>query len=184
MKRSALLMLLVLIATACSPGLGGLDEQDVTGKAHRVTVSTPKNPKLVVGDTATITASGNTMTVYSYESSLAAMNSMKPESGFEFSAIEAEACASSSSGRDLMEISPDAFSLRYADGTLVRPEIFEGRDVVVEKPALRTMDPEPGTCTRGFIAYQTPRGESPELLIFEGQFASEDPSISWKIPDA
>jgi len=186
MKREVILVVLASLSlSACGDaGVGEpVGQSAATETAHKVTVSMAEDPKLAVGDTATITESGNKLTVHSYESSLTSKGSSKPDSGFEFSAIEAEGCADSSSGKDQMAISPNAFILRLADGTPVRPTAFYGEGAAVRKPALMTMDPEPGTCTRGFITYQTPRDERPKIITFEDPFTTDAPGISWEIPD-
>jgi len=55
----------------------------------------------------------------------------------------------------------------------------------VKEAVLETMDPVPGQCERGFIVIQTPRGERPELVVFEEQFKAEREvqPIRWAVPD-
>lgn len=146
------------------------------------TISPAENPKLVVGDTATTTEDGNTLTVRSYESSLT-VEGAKPEPGSEFSAIDVEGCAMTSSGRDLMAIGPDAFTLRLQDGTRVKPDVFSDGDAPVKKPALQTMRTGGGSCPHGFVTFQIPRGERLNLVVFEEQFVSGMTTIAWKVSD-
>lgn len=185
MRRGFVLVMLVLVSmsAACGPGATGSGEPDTAAYGtHRLTISTAENPKLTVGDTAITTEAGNKLTVHSYESSLS-LEGAKPDPGFEFSAIDVEGCASPTSGRDLMHVGPVAFTLQMPDGTRVMPEVFANKNAEVKEPALQTMDAGPGTCDRGFVTYQTPRGERPELVIFEEQFVTNVPDIAWKVPD-
>lgn len=45
------------------------------------------------------------------------------------------------------------------------------------------MDPSPGECERGYVIYETPRGEKAELVVFEDTL-TETQAIAWKVPDA
>ena len=185
MRRGFVLVTLVLVSmlAACGPSTAGSSEPDTAKeKAPKPTMSTAENPKLTVGETAITTEAGNKLTVHSYESPLSPKGS-KPNPGFEFSAIDVEGCASPTSARDLMHIGPVAFTLQMPDGARVMPEVFGNKDAEVKEPALQTMDPGPGTCERGFVTYQTPRDERPELVIFKEQFVTNVPDIAWKIPD-
>ena len=81
-----------------------------------------------------------------------------------------------------MHIGPTAFTLQLSnDGTRVEPEVFDDGNATVKEPALQTTDPSPGSCTRGFVTFQTPRGSGPDLITFEEQFVLEEP-IAWKVP--
>lgn len=167
MKRGLFLVSLLLVSTlgACGPADGGTAEAGPKTAGEPASSGT-ENAGLVVGDTATTTEDGNTLTVFSYESPLSPEGSAEPRPGFEFSAIEAEGCASSSSGRDLMHVGSTAFVLRMPDGDRVMPTT-DAREVGVKEPVLETMDPVPGQCARGFVVFQTPRGERPESVVFE-----------------
>ncbi len=185
MRRGFVLVMLALVSmsAACGPGTADSAEPDTaTEKAPKPTMSTAENPKLTVGDTAITTESGNKLTVHSYESPLS-LEGSKPDPGFEFSAIDVEGCASQSSGDDLMHVGPNAFTLRLPDGTRIMPEAFTMPDAKVEDPALHTMDAGPGECDRGFVTFQTPRGQRPELVIFGEQFMGTHPDLAWEIPD-
>ena len=181
MKRRLVVVALSLaaISAACSPGTVGTAVSEAE-KKHRISVSPVEDPRLVLGETATTSKDGNTLTVFCYESPLS-VEGAKPDPGFEFSTIEVEGCAGSSSGEDLMYVGSNAFSLRSPDGTRVQPEGF-GKDEKVREPALRTMDPVPGACERGFVTFQTPRGERPHLVVFEEQFVL-DSAIAWKVTE-
>lgn len=182
MKRLVLMaVVLVSVLAGCGPGGSG-ESAAVTNTEHKPTVSMPGDPSLSVGDEATSTETGNTLTVLSYESPVVPAGSPEPRAGFEFSAIEVEGCAGASSGRDLMSISPNAFTLRLSDGTHVRPGVSGDKDPDAKQPALMTMNPPPGECEHGFITYQTPQGERPDLVVFEDPFTTETPAIAWKVP--
>ncbi|CAN5715931.1 hypothetical protein BH24ACT22_BH24ACT22_20690 [soil metagenome] len=179
MRRGLVLILLVLasLSTACSANPVSSIEAETT----KLTNSPVKNPKLVLGDTATTTEDGNTLTVLSYESSLS-VEDAKPEPGYEFSVIEVEGCAGSSSGEDLMHIGPVAFTLRLSeDGSRVHPVVFDDEDATVKEPALHTTDPPPGSCNRGFVTFQVPQGAKPNLVVFEEEFVLDEP-VAWKVP--
>jgi len=180
---------LVLVSLLLIPVLGGCSfagggPAAVGEKVGESTKSTTENAELVVGDTATTTEDGNTLTVFSYESPLAPTNSPEPGPDSEFSAIEVEGCASSSSGRDLMHVGSPAFVLQMPDGDRILP-VKEAQETGVKEAVLETMDPVPGQCERGFVVFQTLRGERPEFVVFEEQFKSktEAPPIRWTVPD-
>lgn len=174
-KLVILVAALVCVCAACSPDTAGSDAE----AADKVTASPPGHPSLVVGSVATTTEAGNKLTVISYRAPIS-LEGASPDPGSEFSVIEVEGCASSSSGRDLMHVGPTAFSLRLPDGTSVKPEVFADADATVKEPALQTMDPKPGTCDRGFVTFQTPRGASPELVVFEEQFVDAT-DLAWRV---
>ena len=159
-RRFVVVMLgLMALSAACGPATLGSSEVDgATEESPKPTVSTAKDPTLVVGDTATTTEDGNKLTVHSYESPLS-LGGSKPDPGSEFSAIEVEGCASPTSGRDLMHVGPVAFTLRMPDGTRVMPEVFANKDAEVEEPALQTMDAPPGKCDRGSSRIKQTRPE-------------------------
>ncbi len=174
-------LLLVPVLGGCSFAGGG---STAAGTAEASSRLATENAELVVGDTATTTEDGNTLTVFSYESPLPSTNSPGPGPDSEFSAIEVEGCASSSSGRDLMHVGSPAFVLQMPDGDRILP-VKEAQETGVKEAVLETMDPVPGQCERGFVVFQTPRGERPEFVVFEEQFKSEREalSISWAVPD-
>lgn len=183
MKRGLVLIALLMltsISAACGPGAVGSVDPDAE-TTREPAMSTAENLELVVGDQAVTNESGNKLTVYSYESPLT-LQGREPDPGFEFAAIEVEACNGPSDGRDLMQVGPNAFVLRLADGARVKPEVFADGDAEVKKPALRTMEVR-GACDRGFVTFQTPRGERPALVIFEEGFTTEAQPIEWTIPD-
>lgn len=71
--------------------------------------------ELAVGETATTTEAGNRLTVRFYESPLPPAGSSRPEPGFEFSAIEAEGCASRDTENYRMAVGPSGFALEMPD---------------------------------------------------------------------
>ncbi len=87
---------LVLVSLLLVPVLGGCSFAGGGPAAAREKVgestnkSTTESADLVVGDTATTTEDGNTLTVFSYESPLPSTNSPEPDPDSEFSAIEVE----------------------------------------------------------------------------------------------
>jgi hypothetical protein len=175
-------LLLVPVLGGCSFAGGG--PAAAREKVGESTKSTTENADLVVGGTATTTEDGNTLTVFSYESPLPPTNSSESGPNSEFSAIEVEGCASSSSGRDLMHVGSPAFVLQMPDGDRILP-VKEAQETEVKEAVLETMDPVPGQCERGFVVFQTPRGERPEFVVFEEQFKAEREAqpIRWAVPD-
>ncbi len=178
-----IVLLLASVLMACDPG--PVNEVGAEAEAAKKPTHSPvESPRLVVGDTAILEESSQTeLTVYSYESPLTPTESEEPEPGFEFSAAEVEGCASSTSFRDPMIITPNAFSLRLADGGTVLPEESVEEAPGGRKPVLRSMDPSPGECERGYVIYETPKGESAELVVFEDSL-TETQAIAWKVQDA
>ena len=181
MKRGfVLIALLMLMSISAACGAVNSTEPDAE-TAREPTRSAAENRNLVLGDQAVTNESGNKLSVYSYESPIT-LEGSEPDPGFEFSAIDAEACNGPSEGRDLMQVGPNAFVLRLPDGTRVKPEVFADKDATVKQPALQSMEVR-GACDRGFVTFQTPRGERPDLVIFEESFTTEAQPIEWRIPD-
>lgn len=170
---------LVSLSAACGPSNVASTGSDGDGK-HKVTSSPAKDPRLVLGDTATTADNGTTLAVLSYQSPVT-VKGAEPNPGFEFSGIEVKGCAGPDSENSLMHIGPGAFALRLPDGARLQPEEF-GEDAKVKEPALQSMNPLPGECGRGFVTFQTPRDERPELVLYEEQFVLED-TIAWKVPE-
>lgn len=182
MKRGSVLIALVVL-TSILAACGAVGSADPDAESARApAASAAENSELVVGDRAVTNESGNKLAVYSYESPVTLQGS-EPDPGFEFSVIDVESCNGPAAGRDLMQVGPNAFVLRLPDGTRVKPEVFADGDAKVKEPALRNMEVR-GACDRGFVTFQTPRGERPDLVIFEESFTTEEPRpIEWKIPD-
>ncbi len=170
---------LVSLSAACGSSSAATAGADADGK-HKVTSSPAKDPRLVLGDTATTADNGTTLAVLSYESPVT-VKGAKPDRGFGFSGIEVKGCAGPDSENSLMHIGPGAFALRLQDGTVLQPEEF-GEDAKVKEPALQSMNPLPGECGRGFVTFQTPTGERPELVLYDEQFVLEN-TIAWKVPE-
>ncbi len=188
MGRVLVLVVLVLVFGACGPAGGGDQAETVTviktvpadegsGRAKE------EGPELALGETFTTSGAGNEVTVLSYESPLTPAGSSRPDPGFEFSAVEVEGCASRDPDNYRMMVGPASFSLQMPDGARVQPET--GGDVVrVTERALVTMEPVLGGCESGFVVFQTPEGERPEIVLFEDQFTTTDSmSAGWTIPD-
>ena len=189
MKRGLVLLALVLVPIlgACGPQSSGSAETTVTA-TEKVSGSEGARGSgkgaiaLDVGETATTTKAGNMLTVLSYESPLPPAGSSRPEPGFEFSAVEAEGCASRATENYRMTVGPSGFTLEMPDGTRLRPDV-RMEDMTVKEPALMTAEPGLGECRRGFVLFQTPEGERPELVIFEDPLTTETPVVRWKLQD-
>ena len=174
MKRVLVLAALAVMLAACGPGPASAGSED---EKVRVTSSPASNPQLILGDEATTADNGTTLTVRSYESPWT-VEDASPERGFEFSGVEVGGCAGPNSENSLMQIGPGAFTLRMPDGTTVLPEDGSG----VKKPALQSMNPLAGECGRGFVTFQTPRGERPDLVLYDEELALKK-TIAWKVPE-
>lgn len=170
---------LVSLSAACGPDTAA-SAGSSTEEKQKVTASPAKDPRLVVGDTATTASNGTTLAVLSYESP-STVRGARPEQGFEFSSVEIKGCAGPNSENSLMHIGPGAFVLRLQDGTPLPPEEF-GEKAKVKEPALQSMNPLPGECGRGFVTFQTPRDERPELVLYDEQFVLKN-TIAWKVPE-
>lgn len=177
--RLGVISVVVLTASslvACGTPSGGAGEA-----AKKPTRSPVGNPSLTVGDTAVVERNGTELTVHSYESPLPSAESSERNPGFEFSAIEVEECASTSSGGNSMVVTPNAFILGLPGGARATPEVSTA-NLGLKKPVLQSMDPAPGDCERGYIIYQMPRGERPETVIFKDTLILAR-TIAWKVPD-
>jgi hypothetical protein len=170
---------LVSLSAACGPSNVATAGSDADGE-HEITLSPAEDPQLVLGDTATTADNGTTLAVLSYESPVTVKNA-KPDRGFEFSSIEVKGCAGPDSENSLMHIGPGAFALRLQNSSRLQPEEF-GEDAKGKEPVLQSMYPLPGECGRGFVTFQTPTGERPELVLYDEQFVLED-TIAWKVPE-
>ncbi len=180
MKYALVLVTLALVSLSAACGPGAAAEDSGGGEdGPKVTVSPPEDPQLVVGDGATTSSNGTTLAVLSYESPLT-VEGARPERGFEYAGIEVKGCAGSDSEQSLMHLGPDAFVLRMMGGFRVHPEGFAD-EAKVKQPALQGMNPLPGECDRGFVTFQTRKGERPDLVLYEEQFVDKA-AIAWKVP--
>lgn len=180
MKHVLVLVTLALVSlsAACDTSTAASTGSDADEK-RKITASPAKDPRLVLGDTATTASNGTTLAVLSYESPVTV--DAEPDRGFEFSGIEVKGCAGPDSENSLMHIGPGAFVLRMPDGASLQPEEF-GEKAKVREPALQSMNPLPGECGRGFVTFQTPTGERPELVLYDEQFVLKS-TIAWKVPE-
>ena len=181
MKHVLMLVTLALVSlsAACDTGTAASTGSGPDEK-RRVTSSPAQNPQLIVGDTATTASNGTTLAVLSYESPTT-VEGAEPERGHEFSGLEVKGCAGPNSENSLMQIGPGAFALRLPDGTRLLPEgLGDGEEV--KEPALQSMNPLPGECDRGFVTFQTPRDERPDLVLYDEEFVLKN-SIAWKVPE-
>ena len=159
MKKGLVLFALVLVPMlgACGPGIGGSAETSTVNVSEKVPGSEGPQDSgkgliaLDVGETATTTKAGNMLTVRSYESSLPPTGSSRPEPGFEFSAVEAEGCASRATENYRMTVGPSGFTLGMPDGTRLRPDV-RMEDMTVKEPALTTAEPGLGECRRAALS--------------------------------
>lgn len=69
--------------------------------------------------------------------------------------------------------------------SLIVLPVKEAQETGVKEAVLETMGPVPGQCECGFVVFQTPRIERPELVVFEEQFKAEREAqpIKWAVPD-
>ncbi len=180
MKHVLVLIMLALASLSAACDTNTAASTGSGAEEKKITSSPARDPRLVLGDTATTAKNGTTLTVLSYESP-STVKGARPERGFEFSAIEVKGCAGPNSENSLMQIGPEAFVLRLSDGTRLQPEGSDEK-AKVKEPALQSMNPLPGECGRGFVTFQTPTGERPELVLYDEQFVLKK-SIAWKVPE-
>lgn len=188
MKYGLVLFALVLVPLlgACGSRSGGSSEPPEVKVTEKVPGSEGSRGsgkgviELDIGETATTTKAGNMLTVLSYESPVSSAGSSRPRPGFEFSVIEAEGCASRATENYRMFVGPSGFALQTSDGTRLQPDV-RMEDMAVKEPALMNTEPGLGECRRGFVVFQTPEGERPELVAFEDPLTTETPVIRWKL---
>ncbi len=154
---AAAALLLVIVSAAV---LGGAPEE----------ASSPSSSTLDMGETATL-SSGDTVTVYSYESPLSIDGPLQPESGSELSAIDAEFCAGPNATAGASRIqNPLNFSLLMPDNS---PILVNGRALVIVGSSLPPLLPsgssliEDGDCVRGYVGFEEPQGQEPKFVLYE-----------------
>jgi hypothetical protein len=112
---------------------------------------------LVLGDTV-ISPAGDRLVIHSYEFGY------DPEKGYEFLAIDVEACSSENPERQLSTINPYYFVLQLADNTRAKPEISKKN---LKKPLLEVVDLFPGDCARGWVTFPMPEGKQLKFVVFK-----------------
>lgn len=124
---------------------------------------------LVVGDAA-VTASGNEITIHSFEY-VPADEFYQPEPGFRFAAVDVEGCADPDSAT-AADLNPYDFNLQMPDNTRLDGDYY------VREPVLNATTILPGDCVRGWVTYQVPEGTTPANVIFTGSSI-----VKWAVQD-
>ena len=140
------------------------------------TTTAPQPEQFVVGDRVE-TSEGNFIQVYAYEQPVTPENEfITPRDGYEFAAIDVEACAGPSPDTTgTRSINPFEFVAHMPDNT--RQEA----DIPAREPALNhTNLPNPGDCARGWVTFQIPAGVRPVYVERGGMFGGGD-TIRWNI---
>ena len=131
--------------------------------------SAESGPGVAVGVTRTST-SGDEITLHLYESPASPATARdQPEEGYEFSAFDIEGCAGQDPEGPLTWINPFLFRLVMPDNTRLQPE---DPNVRAKKRSLDHIDLLPGDCVRGWVVFQTPKGEKPKGMIFSSRGVS------------
>lgn len=164
---AAALLLVIVSASA----LGGAPEE----------ASSPSGSTLDMGETATL-SSGDTVTVYSYESPLPLDGPLQPKSGSEISAIDAEFCASPSATVEANRIhTPIKFSLLMPNNITIP---WDARARVIGGTSLSPLLPsgsnifKAGDCVRGYVGFETPQGQEPKFVQYRERPGLPEP-IRW-----
>ena len=165
MRKLMAIVLAGLMAASCSD-----DADTPSGGAPRGAGPT-ETKTASLGDRVEL-ASGDTVQVHSYASDIAASNPFsEAQPGKSFSAIDVEACA----GRQRSDggvVNPFQFTLLMPDGSRVQTSI------PVKDPGLNVVPLDPGTCTRGFVTYETTIGARPTVVVWE----TTGIDVRWTVP--
>jgi Domain of unknown function (DUF4352) len=137
------------------------------------TPASPANASRPFGTAATVP--GGKVTVYSYEQPATGIAQyVTPQApGNEFSAVDAEICATGTAG---LSAGPYDFGLHYPDNTERQPSYGK-------QPDLTSRQLGAGDCARGWVTFEVPRGQRPSLVTYRVQSSSggTPPSIKWAV---
>ena len=120
-----------------------------------------------VGQSVT-TATGNVITVYSFQSPVAFA-----DAGFVVAAADIGACAAASPprpGATQAAVSPKLFRVELADGTL------QPSAPAVKQPALPDQVLAPGACARGWVSFRLPEQIRASFVVLRSLSA-----VRWRI---
>jgi hypothetical protein len=130
----------------------------------------PPTPSIVqtqtfqVGQSAK-TVLGNTVTFLSW--SPAPQIGAKPTKGEEFSRIQVKWCAAANLANPISatEIA-SAWTLQMADSTAISAQTspYSDQDLM----GLVNTAVDPGQCLKGYVVFETPKGQTPQYAIFSG----------------
>jgi hypothetical protein len=179
--HAAIAAALLLALTAC--GNGGTPEPTVTvtvtetpGQASKTPAAGPKN-RLAFGTGFTWSndvegkPTTATITALSYE---------QPVSGLtnpEWAVIEVKYCTTSGA---TATVSQAPWSLGFADGTRITPEIFGGPGLPRPQYPTEGAKVKAGDCLRGKIPVVLEKGQRPDRIIYEPT-GLDDP-VEWTVP--
>ncbi len=116
---------------------------------------------LILGDTA-ISPAGDRLVIHSYEFGY------EPEDGYEFLAIDVEACANENPESQLSSSNPFYFSLQLTDNTRAKPTMKKTpiSKKPLKEPLLGIVDLFPGDCARGWVTFPIPEGKQLKFVVF------------------
>ncbi len=154
-----------------------------TERAERSIVATPTDRPTTpttsassgsaVGDTLTV-ESGISLTVLSYESPIPPPSFVQPDPDHDFSAVEVEWCAEPNYNGYINRASTSYFTLQMPDNTHLRGSALQAREPRLSDTPLVAL----GDCVRGWVTFQTPKGEVPKFVVFSGI----ESVVKWSIP--
>jgi len=137
------------------------------------TPTPPASSARPLGTPATVP--GGTVTVYSYEQPATGISQyITPQTpGSEFSAVDAEMCATGSAG---LYASSGDIGLQFPDNT-------ERQSTYGKQPDLSGRQLGAGDCTRGWVTFEVPRGQRPSVVTYRVQSSSAGtpPPIKWTV---
>ena len=167
--RRAPWRLLALVTVALSLAGCGLGGNGSTATPNPSGTATIRVQVYKLGARAK-TAKG-TVVVHTYEPSVPATASVKPEDGLRFVAIDVEGCAGKNADENT-GIDPLLFYVQ------IESQPYYPVDQVVRKPALHKTLLAPERCARGWVTYQIPEAGKPQYAFFR----SATERIAWVLP--
>jgi hypothetical protein len=121
------------------------------------------------------TVPGGKVTVYGYEQPASGLNRYQTpqQPNSEFSAVDAQVCATGASGLDANSFD---FRLQFSDNSQREPSYGK-------EPALNSTKVATGDCLRGWITFEVPAGQRPGFVLYRVQTSTggTPPPIKWSV---
>jgi len=147
------------------------------------TTSAPPEPKgYVLGDTVRETGSDveYKVSALKFEENVSSGNQFeKPKAGQQFVGLLVQFCLDKNDTNDDLGVSSYPWSLRYRSGTVITDSTFMSDASL--SPAYPENEVVPvGTCAKGWVFYEAPKAETPNLVVYSPQVFGE--TIVWDVP--
>ena len=175
---AAAALLLVFAYGGVSAAMLGRAPQEAASPSE-TTTETADNSPLEMGETATL-SSGDTVTVYSYESPVSLDGPLKPKTGSEIALVDAEFCAGQG-GQEVTTpiLSQIHFSLLMPDNAPVQSRSMGGTGLSPLLPSGENLF-EAGDCGRGYVGFEKPEGQDPKFVLYRGSSPLSQP-FRWAV---